>query len=148
MTGGLGLVSIESGLAKCKSDGPRGERPDPVVSYGHVARVSSPGRQRAGRGSDLARLRSRPGAPPRAGFDVRREDAGGPVLPEPARSPDRGGGLDSLCSSECRPNRPADPLLVAPGAGRGEPPRQVPAPLSTTVAGAAVSGARGSGFGV
>ena len=41
MTGGLGLVSIESGLAKCKSDAPRGERPDAVVSYG-----MSPGSRR------------------------------------------------------------------------------------------------------
>src|SRR2546423_520313 len=64
------------------------------------------------------------------GLDLRREDAGGPVLPEPARLAHRGGGLGgAVCGGERGPDAAADHLLVAPGAGGGEPPGQVPAAL-------------------
>src|SRR5207253_7198381 len=84
-----------------------------------------------------------------AGLDLRGEDAGGPVLLEPARSAHGGGGLDSICRGERRPNRPTDHLLVASRTGRGEPARQVPAALPAAMARiagvAAVTGVRGSG---
>src|SRR4029077_7917829 len=84
----------------------------------------------------------------RAGLELRGEDAGGPVLAERARSPHRGGGFDSVRRGERGPDAALDHLLVAASPGRGEPAREVSAALPATMAGAAVSGVRDSGFGV
>src|SRR6266513_2793486 len=127
-----------------------GGRPRP--RSGAVPSGPRDGGQRAGgrlRDAGRLELHGRPGATPALrpddarrvaqssvdgpGLDLRGEDAGGPMLAEPARPAHRGGGLDSMCRRERRPNRPADHLLVAPGAGRGEPARQVPAALPATV---------------
>src|SRR2546425_3069892 len=77
----------------------------------------------------------------RAGLELRAEDAGGPLLPQPAGPSARGGGLDPVRRGERRPGGPADRLLVAAGAGGREPPREVPAALPAAVARAA--GSRG-----
>src|SRR5947208_2154274 len=137
-----------------------GGRPRP--RSGAVPSGPRDGGQRAGgrlRDAGRLELHGRPGATPALrpddarrvaqssvdgpGLDLRGEDAGGPVLAEPARPAHRGGGLDSICRSECRPNHPPNHLLVAPRAGRGEPARQVPAALPPTVAGGAMKAATG-----
>src|SRR5437588_813751 len=134
----LGAVSIGTGLAKCKSFGSWGERGGTVVSYG-----MSPGLRRLA-GALVAALVSpvsgfaqapltATDSPILASQPPKRLALAPSRLPQPARSAHRGGGLDSICRRERRPNRAADHLLVAKGAGRGEPARQVPATLPAAV---------------
>src|SRR5207244_3842732 len=80
-----------------------------------------------------------------AGLELRSEDAGGPLLAQPAGPAHRGGGLDSVRHRERGPRPRPDRVLVATGAGGGKPPREVPAALPAAVAGAADSGGRRSG---
>src|SRR5437763_3013752 len=70
----------------------------------------------------------------RSRLEFRREDAGRPVLPQPARPADGGGGFDPLRRGERGSDVAADRVLVAAGAGGGEPPREVPAALPAAMA--------------
>src|SRR6266480_7331287 len=71
-------------------------------------------------------------------LELRCEDTGRPVLAQPARPADGGGGFDPLRRGERGSDVAADRVLVAAGAGGGEPPREVPAALPPAVDGTAV----------
>src|SRR5437667_9195391 len=71
-------------------------------------------------------------------LEFRCEDAGRPMLAQPARPADGGGGFDPLRRGERGSDVASDRVLVAAGAGGGEPPREVPAALPPPVDRAAV----------
>src|SRR5438477_3526125 len=110
---------------------------------GAGARDAGPGTVHRGRRgaravrADDARCVAQPSVD-RSRLEFRREDAGRPVLPQPARPADGGGGFDPLRRGERGSDVAADRVLVAAGAGGGEPPREVPAALPPAVDGTAV----------
>src|SRR5437016_10280106 len=71
-------------------------------------------------------------------LEFRCEDAGRPLLAQPARPADGGGGFDPLRRGERGSDVAPHRVLVAAGASGGEPPREVPAALSPPVDRAAV----------
>src|SRR5207302_928706 len=97
----------------------RGRRGAPAVRAGDARGVAQPSVDR-----------------PR--FEFRRENAGRPVLAQPARPADGGGGFDPLRRGERGSDVAADRVLVAASAGGGQPPREIPAALPPPVDGAAV----------
>src|SRR2546421_6874569 len=66
-------------------------------------------------------------------LEFRCEDAGRPMLAQPARPADGGGGFDPLRRGERGSDVAADRVLVAAGAGGGEPPREVSAAFPASV---------------
>src|SRR6266513_752208 len=110
---------------------------------GAGARDAGPGTVHRGRRgaravrADDARCVAQPSVD-RSRLEFRREDAGRPVLPQPARPADGGGGFDPLRRGERGSDVAADRVLVAAGAGGVGRRREFPAALPPPVDRAAV----------